>query len=391
MTNPNRRTDADKTRRRRRALIAAAMALVASAVLASCIVFTGRTGDSIRFPEEKHRDLFAHCSTCHEGVAGDRVDAGTRRALESSCMKCHANRKDECAFCHADVDSAGKFPDRDRHLNFSHKEHLERTHGSCQRCHPGAHGAGGDATVGTDAGAGAEVVAADAPVVADVAMPAHPQCFSCHQMNDFYEKLECANCHQDLARFGLKPYESFSHSGDFVRRGHGVLLQAGGSAATCAQCHAPKFCDECHFTSVGLTPPERNPERVDRKFIHRGDYVFRHPWDARSDAASCIGCHSQAQCRDCHDQRGVSEKGALARNDGFKFHGAGVLFPGSPDFHGTAARRDIVSCAACHADGASGNCVTCHTVGAFGGNPHPPGFRSRLDRHGAPVCRLCHH
>jgi hypothetical protein len=68
-----------------------------------------------------------------------------------------------------------------------------------------------------------------------------------------------------------------------------------------------------------------------------------------------------------------------------------VLFPGSPDFHGTAARRDIVSCAACHADGTSGNCVTCHATGQFGGNPHPPGFKSRLNRTGAPVCRLCHH
>jgi hypothetical protein len=374
-------------RARRRGALALAMA--GATALASCIVFTGRTGDSIRFPADKHHDLFKYCSTCHEGITGDKVDAGTRRSLEAACLRCHGDHEKQCEWCHADVDSAGKFPDRDRHLNFSHEAHLKRTHGSCQRCHPGAHGVdvegAGSVEPATPPAAPAEAV------VADVAMPAHDQCFSCHQMKDFYERLECANCHQDLARYGLKPYEAFSHSGDFVRRGHGEMLQAGGSIATCEQCHQPKFCDECHFTSTGLAPPERFPEKVDRKFIHRGDYVFRHPWDARSDPASCTKCHSVAQCRQCHDERGVSERGALARTDGFKFHGPGVLFPGSPDFHGTAARRDIVTCAACHGEGASGNCVTCHSVGQFGGNPHPPGFRSRLDRHGAPVCRLCHH
>ena len=384
------RPDAAVRRLRRRVACALALATAAAAVLASCIVFTGRTGDSIRFPEKKHQDLFRYCSTCHEGIAGARVGADPRRSLETACMECHADHRNDCAWCHADVDSAGKFPDRDRHLTFSHEEHLKRTRGSCQRCHPGAHGVDVEGA-GSAAPPAVPAPAAAAPAAADVAMPAHEQCFSCHQMKEFYEKLECANCHQDLSRYGLKPYEAFSHSGDFVRRGHGEMLKAGGSVATCAQCHQPKFCDECHFTSTGLAPAERWPEKVDRKFIHRGDYVYRHTWDARADPASCTKCHALSQCRQCHDERGVSERGALARNDGFKFHGAGVLVPGSPDFHGTAARRDIVSCAACHADGASGNCVTCHASGQFGGNPHPPGFKSRLSRTGAPVCRLCHH
>jgi hypothetical protein len=221
-------------------------------------------------------------------------------------------------------------------------------------------------------------------------MPDHPECFSCHEMQGFYDKLECQNCHRELFRFGLKPYEAFTHAADFVRRGHAELLRAGGNAATCAQCHEPHFCDQCHFESSGLLPAERSPERVGREFIHRGDYVFRHPFEARGDPASCLRCHSRETCQDCHDARGISERGADARSDGYQFHGPGVLFPGSPDFHGTAARRDILSCAACHSDGQSGDCVSCHQVGAFGGNPHPPGFRSRLSKTGAPVCRICH-
>jgi hypothetical protein len=366
--------------RRRGPLLACGALLLAAGALASCIVFTGRTGDSIRFPEAAHQGLFSDCGTCHDGVVGHAVDSTTRRALEAACLKCHQEKKSDCGWCHADVASAGRFPDKARHLQFSHETHLERTHGDCDQCHPGAHAA--------MRGAPADAKAAAAPP--EPVMPAHPQCFSCHPMQKFYDRLECANCHQDLARFGLKPYESFTHSVDFVRRGHADLIRVDGNSRVCAQCHAPRFCDECHFTQSGLAPPERLPERVDRDFIHRGDYVFRHPWDARADPASCLRCHARSACEECHDQRGVSERGSLRRSDGFVFHGAGVLTPGSPDFHGTAARRDILACAVCHADGASGNCVTCHSVGQIGGNPHPPGFRSRLDRHGAPVCRLCH-
>jgi hypothetical protein len=357
---------------RSRRLRAAALAL--SCAAASCIVFTGRRGDSIRFPETAHAEVMGDCEACHEGVAGHQVDSQTRSELEAACLRCHAERKHDCGWCHADVASAGVFPEKDRFLTFSHEKHLVRTHGDCSTCHPGAHGLA--------------VEAAGAP--REVAMPGHSQCFSCHPMQDFYDRLECGNCHRALARFGLAPYERFTHEVDFARRGHAELLRSGGNAAVCSQCHEAKFCDQCHFESSGLTPPEREPAHVAREFIHRGDYVFRHPWDARADPASCLRCHGRDYCEDCHDSRGISELGALKRTDGYQFHGPGVLFSGSPDFHGTAARRDILSCAVCHAEGASGNCVGCHAVGAFGGNPHPPGFRSRLDKHGAPVCRLCH-
>jgi hypothetical protein len=57
--------------------------------------------------------------------------------------------------------------------------------------------------------------------------------------------------------------------------------------------------------------------------------------------------------------------------------------------HGRAARRDIASCAACHDQGAASNCVRCHKVGAFGGSPHPPGWRSSQPTT-AESCAICH-
>ncbi len=368
-------------RSRRRALaFAGALAL---AVAASCIVFTGRTGDSIRFSEAAHAVVMSDCDACHEGIAGHQVDSTTRRSLEAKCIACHEPKRDDCAFCHSDVANAGVLPERERALTFSHETHLERTSGDCAVCHEGAHGLGSEGA----AGAAASTVLPT--------MPAHAQCFSCHEMQEFYDQLDCRSCHEDLARYGLLPYESFTHAGDFVGRGHGELLRSTGNAAVCAQCHEASSCDDCHFANGGfdalrLPPAARLPEKAHLGLIHRGDYLFRHPWEARADSASCVKCHSPGYCRDCHDERGLSQRAALTRSDGFQFHGPGVLFKGSPEYHGTAARRDPLSCAACHDDGARGNCTDCHAEGAFGGNPHPPHWKSRLDKRGAAVCRLCH-
>ena len=356
------------------ARLAALAVLVLGIGLFSCIVFRGRSGDRIHFPLAPHLDVIEECDQCHEGVAGDQVDSSTRRALESACFECHGEWRDECSRCHADVGSAGRFPEKDRYLSFSHDRHLLRTHGDCSACHVEPHTA----------------PSLVRPTEHPAGMPAHPECFACHQMQGFYDRLECGNCHRDLSRFGLEPYESFTHTVDFVRRGHAELARTPASAAVCAQCHEQPFCSECHADQPMLRPSERHPESVSRDFIHRGDYVFRHPWEARGDPASCLRCHGTSYCEDCHESRGLTETSAPLRNDAFRFHGPGVLVPGSSDFHGTAARRHILSCASCHSDGMSGNCVDCHQVGAFGGNPHPPGFRSRLSRTGAPVCRLCH-
>jgi hypothetical protein len=74
-------------------------------------------------------------------------------------------------------------------------------------------------------------------------------------------------------------------------------------------------------------------------------------------------------------------------------HPPGFSFPGSPDFHGPAARRDIASCASCHDQGAASNCVSCHRVGGIGGNPHPASWLARHDAReiaGNGMCLACH-
>jgi len=62
----------------------------------------------------------------------------------------------------------------------------------------------------------------------------------------------------------------------------------------------------------------------------------------------------------------------------------------APEFHGRAARRDIVACAGCHDQGPATNCIGCHRVGAYGGNPHPRGWMSAGTDRQQGMCRYCH-
>jgi hypothetical protein len=106
--------------------------------------------------------------------------------------------------------------------------------------------------------------------------------------------------------------------------------------------------------------------------VHQKDFLGRHPVEERADPDSCQRCHSAQTCQTCHEHSGVSAGSAGALNP----HPKGWTLPGSGVFHGDAARRDITSCAACHDQGAASNCVTCHSVGGIGGNPHPSSWQS---------------
>ena len=267
--------------------------------------------------------MIEDCALCHDGVIGDDVTAETRRSLEEACFQCHSDERDDCSFCHSDVASAGVFPEKERHLTFSHETHIVRTFGDCETCHSLPHGA------------------ADSPFHPS-SLPDHDECFSCHQMQEFYDQLDCQACHEQLLQYGLKPYEEFSHGPDWLHREHGLFVQNPENAETCAQCHDQPFCSECHDGEPTLRLWERSPEKVSRTFIHAGDYVHRHMWDARADSASCMRCHQQNWCSDCHSSRGISEIVAQQRTDGFRFHGPGVLtprFPRLPRHRGAARHR----------------------------------------------------
>ncbi len=250
----------------------------------------------------------------------------------------------------------------DGEIAFDHDRHLALggIGGQCVPCHAG-------------------VVEKDAPDI-----PPMKKCLTCHEHQAEWDRGRCQPCHaqRDLVR--LMPRTFLRHEGDFIRN-HGQA--AAEEKQLCRSCHAQADCDSCHDTAQDLTVEQRRPEKIESDFVHRGDFLVRHPMEAQADPARCLSCHEPATCDACHVERGVSGNAI----NGVNPHPVGWIGTdtSSPNFHGVAARRDIALCASCHDQGPATNCITCHKVGAYGGNPHPPGFRSSQST-SEGMCRYCH-
>jgi hypothetical protein len=323
--------------------------------------------DEIIFSHDFHQKLEFDCDTCHKGIT-ENNDLAKASFLpkEETCLECHADQKEsgECGFCHTDAKNPQTYARRAAVAAVvPHAKHAAAKV-ECAKCHT-------------------TLPEPSKPV----STPAdHPTCLSCHEHEKAYAQGSCEGCHKDLTRFAVRPVATFSHEGDFLRT-HGQ--QASTSAATCAKCHDQTMCADCHAKTVATRIELKFPEDVTSRFIHRGDYVSRHMLDARADNDSCAKCHGTTFCSSCHTANNLTASAQDPRSP----HPPGWGFPGAREFHGPAARNDIVSCASCHDQGARSNCVTCHAVGGPGGNPHPTSWLSRHDASEIAengMCRTCH-
>jgi c(7)-type cytochrome triheme protein len=313
------------------------------------------------FPHSPHVENDVACTNCHSEIAkASRLEAGVRHVK----IPDHPSKDDACSGCH-ESDPKVTPPRRTApfRLTFDHAAHLPRVKGDCKACHKALPDKG-DAV-------------AKAPPMAS--------CTACHNHQQDFAQARCTPCHVDLK--GYKPEVAFAHKGDWLRV-HGQL--AHPSAETCAQCHDQTYCAECHAAATTAARPEViYPERVDRAFIHRGDFVSRHMIEARASPATCRRCHGSAFCDSCHIQQNVSDSVRLSGGTPRRpeSHNA----PGFFAEHGHMARRDITSCAGCHDQGSKAICVTCHNdfsgTPAFGGNPHPKSF---LDKHKGEIDPVTH-
>jgi hypothetical protein len=321
-------------------------------------------GDDIKVPHARHAAAKVDCIVCHEEIYDQKSLAARALPPEAKCLECHRDKKEsgQCDFCHTDVSRARAWPQAEPTLRMDHAAHIERTHEKCETCHR----------------------ALPDPVRTVGMAPPMAACLGCHEHRREFDEARCQGCHLDLQRHALAPASFFSHAPGFVRE-HGRSARAAADA--CAQCHEQTFCAECHAQTTALPIEFRLPERVDRDFIHRHDFLGRHSVEAAGDPASCRRCHGQSFCDSCHQRQNLTPLGANPRDP----HPPGWSFPGSPNFHGREARRDIVRCAACHDQGARSICVDCHKVGGIGGNPHPPGWgHSRGEIAGNGMCLICH-
>lgn len=327
----------------------------------------GGSGDRILFPHATHKAAGVDCTGCHEAVPRAQ-DLDTRLLpREEKCLECHSDWKEVqpglCGACHLDVAQARHWDNREHVLNFSHQNHVPRAKEDCSRCHAQlSHRGEGATTIGMDT------------------------CTGCHQHRKDYDEGRCDRCHRDLSGEQLKPIATFRHQGNYVRDHR---LYARTSSTECFRCHDQNFCLDCHTSNPAVRVEMKNPENVQAQYIHRGDFISRHSMEARADPSLCLRCHGQSACNSCHTAMNLTPAGDSPRDP----HPKGWAVPGNRQFHGSAARMDPVSCAACHDQGASSNCVDCHKVGGPGGNPHPgtwSSMHSKADISRNGMCMYCH-
>jgi Cytochrome c7 and related cytochrome c len=322
-------------------------------------------GDHIKIPHERHAKAGVECLSCHDAIWDAKSLTTPTLPPEDKCLECHREWKEtnQCAKCHTDVKQAAPWPSPEPAVILDHQKHIERVKEKCEVCH----------------------TQLPNPIRSAATRPTMAACESCHKKD--IRQGKCNECHLDLTRYQLKPVSLFSHQGDFTRE-HARAARAAD--ASCATCHEENFCKDCHARTVSTKIETKFPERVDRYFIHRNDFISRHSIEARWDSVSCRRCHGSSFCEDCHRAQNLTPLAQNPRDPhppGWAIRGAG------PEFHGTAARRDIVSCAACHDQGARSICVDCHKVGGIGGDPHPPGWQDRHPRSEIPnnnLCLTCH-
>jgi hypothetical protein len=332
--------------------------------ISACAGILGLSGGSEQRPFEHraHVNQGISCLRCHQGVEKTGDTGPVHIPGADSCTGCHQEPHDrrECSMCHGLPAVREGAAAARRHLRFSHATHVPRSSGECVRCHGG---------IRTDA------IALRPPMAT---------CFGCHEHDGEFETRACDRCHIDLPAERVMPATHVVHEGDFLRE-HGTRAASAGDL--CDTCHSQRFCAGCHGRTVPALREKLSFDDPMAAGVHRAGFAARHAIEGRAEPGLCASCHRTDFCAGCHQDRQLSAGLGLGRSP----HGPGWLGPpGTSNEHGRAAWRNPAECASCHGGAGEALCIGCHAEGGIGGNPHPPGFSSTLDRRTAPACRLCH-
>jgi hypothetical protein len=348
-------------RRRSTIVMLAMLGLGAAAALVRCTP-APQTPTGGRFPHRAHLvKTNVDCYTCHGEIRNSEAVTGFSSPGYEPCKRCHGEKVGPDTKYAFDVTKTYSGTPSPRHVVFSHKKHRDVTTGQCARCH--------------------QDVQKDQ--ITPRILPNMANCTnSCHA--DDYAEANCTLCHSASDLTQLRPESDVAHGVDYVPRHQTDAVRA---RSLCMACHEEQHCSSCHDTSAGIRAEVRNLDNVHGTYRHEGDFVTRHAIEARSNSTSCVRCHEPSSCDTCHVENNVSGNRLGAATP----HPAGwVGSPDSSDFHGRAARRRIVECASCHEQGPATNCIRCHKVGAYGGNPHPSGWRSGRSKANTETCAYCH-
>ncbi len=221
------------------------------------------------------------------------------------------------------------------------------------------------------------------------------------------EKALCLECHEaefvgEVTFSGLKSHGlTWSQSHRFAARGGVIDCAACHQQNDCLECHQAGFADEMGFAGNAMLN------------VHRSDFSVSHPISARTNPQLCSSCHESQFCSDCHNAFRASDPTLLSHrrslgdvlgngiaHENFADSQCQTCHPGSvlPQYqwakqHAREARRNLVTCQACHPDGDV--CLKCHSANsALQVNPHPEDWGDMDDRlrraSNGRTCRKCH-
>lgn len=251
--------------------------LVLLGLIAACSAVTTRSPDQIGFSHHVHTEQELECAECHGALLADANRAVQGIPGKAECAACHdVEDKQACATCHSNAQQPSTWVrGRDNYIRFSHQAHTGRE-AHCEACHQGA---------------------AHWPSLAGTPQPkpGHDICVSCHKKD--LDGGDCRMCHDRLDTYPERPTAVIPHKPGFFAR-HRV--EALASEDTCAQCHRQSFCTDCHGGNMTVRPSLRTPERVDREFMHSGDWLSRHGMEVRVVDTGCLKCHNTSFCSSCH-------------------------------------------------------------------------------------------
>lgn len=211
---------------------------------------------------------------------------------------------------------------------------------------------------------------------------ARASCATCHAGDNAPAVLDQLPTAAEAAGKGVQLQRSAPGQGDAALHrvsvhpsnfaaGHGTVAAAGGM--NCTLCHSQqRFCGDCHAG-------ERNTRRY-----HPVNFVSRHAPESYSRDTECSSCHStEAFCRACHIEVG---RAAKVGNRNLGYHNA------QPRWflqHGTAARQQLSSCVSCHQQS---YCMQCHSNVGMRISPHGPDFdAARMSKRNPQLCLQCHY
>jgi hypothetical protein len=262
--------------------------------------------------------------------------------------------------------------DRSTLIKFSHEFHINEAGVTCQDCHDAA-------SASTKS--------------ADNLLSKKANCQTCHE-----EQLQsdCAYCHTSADQASYVAFENperevtFNHelhvtgqsmACETCHQGLDAMTLATEKSlppmATCNTCHnnltGSNDCETCHTNFVSLRPKEHD----------RTNFAGEHKLFARMQDATCMSCHTEESCQDCHVNQDltqtslnrmdlVSPRGSrLTAND--RAQGMALKQVHNLNFrftHGVAAAAKSSECATCH--DTQDFCSACHMAG---GNVNQLQFR----------------